>query len=169
MLRAALCSCVVYFTDRVVIHVEEEEVARLRQEKEQLGQELAGALEAGRRAAEELSQRDRELSGITRRSHCLPLIALFDTPRLTSSLICSAQGKHQEAPGGSGQGSGLLEGQLLQDLERSGPGSGFDQSRAPGELAPRAEIDSSGKGTMGVGLAPTIHEGCRGVCWCACP
>ena len=41
----------------------EEEVARLRQEKEQLGQELAGALEAGRRAGEELGQRNRELSG----------------------------------------------------------------------------------------------------------
>ena len=44
----------------------EDEVARLRQEKEQLGQELAGALEAGRRAGEELSQRNRELSGNNR-------------------------------------------------------------------------------------------------------
>ena len=44
----------------------EEEVARLRQEKEQLGQELAGALEAGRQAGEELGQRDRELPGRNR-------------------------------------------------------------------------------------------------------
>ncbi|XP_021303769.1 skin secretory protein xP2-like [Sorghum bicolor] len=42
----------------------EEEVARLRQEKEQLGQELAGALETGRRAGEELSNRNRELSDV---------------------------------------------------------------------------------------------------------
>jgi len=68
VLRAALCSCVVCFVDRVMTHVDlEEEVARLRQEKEQLGQELAGALEAGRRAGEELCRRDRELSGNTRR------------------------------------------------------------------------------------------------------
>ena len=127
-----------------MVHVGlEEEVARLRQEKEQLGRELAGALEAGRRAGEELGQRDRELSGITRCPHYLPLTTLFDTPRLTSSLICSAQGEHQEAHGRSGQGSGLLEGQLLQDLERSGPGPGLDQSRAPGEPAPRAEINAS--------------------------
>jgi len=44
----------------------EEEVARLRQEKVQLGQELAGALETGRRAGEELSSRNRELSGDNR-------------------------------------------------------------------------------------------------------
>jgi hypothetical protein len=44
-----------------MVHVDlEEEVARLQQEKEQLGQELAGALEASRRAGEELGQRDRE-------------------------------------------------------------------------------------------------------------
>ena len=41
----------------------EEEVARLRQEKEQLSQELARVLETGRRASEELGQRNRELSG----------------------------------------------------------------------------------------------------------
>ena len=47
-----------------MIHVDlEEEVARLRQEKEQLSQELAGALESGRRAGKELGQKDRELSG----------------------------------------------------------------------------------------------------------
>jgi len=52
---------------RVFYHVDlEEEVARLRQEKEQLGQELAGALEARRRAGEELGQRNRELSGNNR-------------------------------------------------------------------------------------------------------
>ena len=45
----------------------EEEVARLRQEKEQLSQELTRALEAGRRAGEELSRKDRELSGNTHR------------------------------------------------------------------------------------------------------
>ena len=51
-----------------MIHVDlEEEVARLRQEKEQLSQELAGALESGRRAGEELGRKDRELSGNTRR------------------------------------------------------------------------------------------------------
>jgi len=105
-----VCSCVVCLADQVMVHVDLEEVARLRQEKEQLGQELAGALEASRRAGEELGQRDRELSGITRRPRYSPLIALFDTLSLTSSLICSAQGERQEAPGLAGQGSGLLEG-----------------------------------------------------------
>ena len=67
MLRAAVCSRVVGFVDQGIVHVDlEEEVARLRQEKEQLGQELAGALEAGRRAGEELGQRNRELSGNNR-------------------------------------------------------------------------------------------------------
>ena len=57
----------VSFVDQGIVLVElEEEVARLRQEKEQLGQELAGALEAGRRAGEELGQRNRELSGNNR-------------------------------------------------------------------------------------------------------
>jgi len=41
----------------------EEEVARLRLEKERLDQERAGALEAGRRAGEELNNKSRELSG----------------------------------------------------------------------------------------------------------
>jgi hypothetical protein len=95
-----LCSCVVGFVDQVMIHVGlEEEVARLRQEKEQLGRELAGALEASRRAGQELGQRDRELSGIACCLCYLLLTALFDMPRLTSSLICSAQGERQEAPG----------------------------------------------------------------------
>ena len=54
----------VVFADLLIIHVDlEEEVARLRQEKDQLSQELAGALETGRRAGEELGQRNRELSG----------------------------------------------------------------------------------------------------------
>ena len=76
-LRAALCSCVVGFVDQVMIHVGlEEEVARLRQEKEQLGRELAGALEASRRAGQELGQRDRELSGIARCLCYLLLTAL---------------------------------------------------------------------------------------------
>jgi len=44
----------------------EEEVERLRQKKERLDQERAGALEAGRRANEELKNRSRELAG---RSH----------------------------------------------------------------------------------------------------
>jgi len=58
---------VISFADQGNIPVDlEEEVARLRQEKEQLGQELAGALEAGRRASEELGQRNRELSGNNR-------------------------------------------------------------------------------------------------------
>jgi len=46
----------------------EEEVARLRQEKEKLDQELAGALETGRRAGEELSNKNRELTGKNRMS-----------------------------------------------------------------------------------------------------
>jgi len=41
----------------------EEEVARLRQEKEKLDQERVGALEAGRRANEELRNKSQELSG----------------------------------------------------------------------------------------------------------
>ena len=114
MLRAAVCSHMVGFIDQGIVHVDlEEEVVRLRQEKEQLSQELAGALEAGRRAGEVLGQRDRELSGNTRRPGYLPLIALFDMLKLTSWLICSAQGERQEAPGRAGQGPGLLEGQLL--------------------------------------------------------
>jgi len=44
----------------------EEEVACLRQEKERLDQELAGALETGRQAGEELSSKSWELSGETR-------------------------------------------------------------------------------------------------------
>ena len=99
------------FTDLPIVHVDlEEEVTRLRQEREQLSQELAGALEVGRRAGEELGQRDRELSGIARRHRYLSLIALVDTLRLTFCLICSAQGERQEAPGRAGQGPGLLEG-----------------------------------------------------------
>jgi len=43
----------------------EEEVARLRQEKERLDQERAGALEAGRQANEELKNRSQELSGMS--------------------------------------------------------------------------------------------------------
>jgi len=40
---------VVSFVDQGIVPVDlEEEVARLRQEKEQLGQEFAGALETGR-------------------------------------------------------------------------------------------------------------------------
>jgi len=67
MIRAAVCSRVVGFVDQGIVHADlEEEVARLRQEKEQLGQELAGALETGRRACEELGQRNRELSGNNR-------------------------------------------------------------------------------------------------------
>ena len=54
----------VSFVDQGILLVElEEEVARLRQDKEQLGQELAGTLEAGRRAGEELSHKNWELSG----------------------------------------------------------------------------------------------------------
>ena len=65
------------FTDLLIVHADlEEEVVRLRQEKEQLSQELAGALEVGRRAGEELGQKDRELSGNTRRPRFLPPIAL---------------------------------------------------------------------------------------------
>ena len=65
----------VSFVDQGIVPVDlEEEVARLRQEKEQLGQELAGALEAGRRAGEELGQRDRELTGNNRAA---PVICRF--------------------------------------------------------------------------------------------
>jgi len=44
----------------------EEEIACLRQEKERLDQERAGALEAGRQAGEELSNKSRELTGKNR-------------------------------------------------------------------------------------------------------
>jgi septal ring factor EnvC (AmiA/AmiB activator) len=76
MLRAALRTFAVCFTDQFMIHADlEEEVARLRQEKEQLSQQLAGALESGRRAEEELGRKDRELSGNGCRlvGCCLPL------------------------------------------------------------------------------------------------
>ena len=57
-----------------MIHLDlEEEVTRLRQEKEQLSQELAGALEYGRRTGEELGRKDRELSGNTHRLIICPL------------------------------------------------------------------------------------------------
>jgi len=49
----------------------EEEVARLRQEKEQLDQERAGALEAGRQANEELKNRSQEFAG---RSHFVAFV-----------------------------------------------------------------------------------------------
>jgi len=66
-LRAAAYSRVIRSADQEGVLVDlEEEVARLRQEKEQLGRELAGALEAGRRSGEELGQRNRELSGNNR-------------------------------------------------------------------------------------------------------
>ena len=88
----------------------EEEVACLRQEKEQLDRELAGALEAGRRTGEELGQRNRELSGNNRAA---PFIWLLNVPfivlKLTFCLICSAEGEYQEALRRADQGSGLLE------------------------------------------------------------
>ena len=92
MLRAAVCSHVVGFVDQGIVLVDlEDEVARLRQEKEQLGQELAGALEAGRRAGDELSHRDRELSGNNRATPFF--IWLLNVPflvlELTSCLVCS--------------------------------------------------------------------------------
>ena len=66
------------FADLGIIRADmEEEVARLRQEKEQLSQELSGALEAGRRAEEELSRKDRELCGNTHRLRYSPFIALL--------------------------------------------------------------------------------------------
>jgi hypothetical protein len=106
---------VVSFVDQGIVPVDlEEEVARLRQEKEQLGQELAGALEAGRQAGEELSHRNRELSGNNRATPFF--IWSFNVPflvlELTPCLICSAQAEYQEAFRRCGQGSGLLEDQL---------------------------------------------------------
>ena len=76
-----------------MIHADlEEEVARLRQEKEQLSQQLAGALESGRRAEEELGRKDRELSGNGCRlvGCCLPL-CLFGIAENNASfrLQCS--------------------------------------------------------------------------------
>ena len=111
MLRAAVCRRVVCFADQVMIHIDlEEEVARLRQEQEQLGQELAGALEARRRAGEELSHRNRELSSNNRAD---PLFWMLNVPcivpKLFSCLVCSAQGEYQEALRRAGLGSGLLE------------------------------------------------------------
>ena len=77
-----------------MIHIDlEEEVARLRQEKEQLSQELAGALETGRRAGEELGRKDRELSGNTRRlviCHLSPpLFFLYVEDNVLLDLQCS--------------------------------------------------------------------------------
>jgi len=87
---------VISFADQGSVPVDlEEEVARLWQEKEQLGQELAGALEAGRRAGEELRHRNRELSGNSRAAPPF-FIWLLNVPflvlELTSCLVCSAQG-----------------------------------------------------------------------------
>ena len=62
----------VSFVDQGIVPADlEEEVARLRQENEQLGRELAEAMESGRRAGEELSNRTRELSGNNRATHFL--------------------------------------------------------------------------------------------------
>jgi len=96
----------------------------LRQEKERLDQERAGALEAGRRAGEELSNKSRELAGenhvtLSFEYSIVPILVCT----LTSCLVHSAQSKYQEAPRRADQGLGLLEGQLHQALERSGPGS----------------------------------------------
>ena len=101
------------FTDQGSVPVDlEEEVARLRQEKEQLGRELAGALEARRRAGEELGQRNQELSGNNRAAPSF-FIWLLNVPfivlKLSSCLVCSAQGEYQEALRRAGQGLGLLE------------------------------------------------------------
>lgn len=85
-----------------MVHTDlEEEVARLRQEKEQLSQQLAGALESGRRAGEELGRKDRELSGNGCRlvSCCLSPLCLFSMSKITPCFVCSAQGERQEAPG----------------------------------------------------------------------
>ena len=83
MLRAPTCICVVCFADQVMIYLDlEEEVTRLRQEKEQLSQELAGALESGRRTAEELGRKDRELSGNTHRLVICPL-----SPHLSFDML----------------------------------------------------------------------------------
>jgi len=73
---------VVSFVDQGIVPADlEEEVARLRQEKEQLGQELAGALETGRRASEDLSNRNRELSSNNRATPflfgCSTFLSLF--------------------------------------------------------------------------------------------
>ena len=87
----------VSFVDQVIVPVDlEEEVARLRQEKEQLGQDLAGALEAGRRAGEELGHRDRKLSGNNRATPFLIwlLNISFIVLELTFCLVCSAQGEY---------------------------------------------------------------------------
>jgi len=66
------------FADLGIIRADmEEEVARLREEKEQLSQELAGALEAGRRVEEELNRKDRELSGNTHRLRYSSFTALL--------------------------------------------------------------------------------------------
>jgi len=94
--------------------LEEEEVARLQQEKEQLGQELAGALEAGHRAGEEPGHRNEELSG---NNLAAPFfIWLLNVPfivlELTFCLVCSAQSKYQKALRRADQGSGLLEDKL---------------------------------------------------------
>ena len=100
----------VSFADQGIVPVElEEEVARLRQEKEQIGQDLAEALEAGRRAGEELSHRNRELSSNNRAAPFF--IWLLNVPllELTSCLVCSAQGEYQEELRRAGQGPGLLE------------------------------------------------------------
>jgi uncharacterized protein HemX len=106
---------VVSFVSQGIVPVDlEEEVARLRQEKEQLGQELAGALETERRAGEELSNRNRELSGNNRSTPFF--IWLLSVPflilELTSRLVCSAQGEYQKAFRRADKGPGLLEDQL---------------------------------------------------------
>jgi hypothetical protein len=44
----------------------EEEIERLRGERERLDQERTGALEAGRQAGEELRNKSRELAGESR-------------------------------------------------------------------------------------------------------
>ena len=58
---------------------------------------------------------------------------------------------------------------LHKALERSCSGAGSDQPRASRGPAPRTEADPSREGASGVELASAVRQGCRGVCWGACP
>ena len=61
----------VCFVDQLFLSADlEEEIERLRAESERLDQERAGALEAGRKAGEELRNKSQELAGKGRFALC---------------------------------------------------------------------------------------------------
>jgi len=67
MIRLVVFNCVVGFDDQQSFSLGlEEEIGRLREERDRLDQERVGALETGRKAGEESKNKSRELAGKSR-------------------------------------------------------------------------------------------------------